>query len=84
MFIFLFSFIGLICEEMVLFAAIVVILFCFQYFNWILLGILGVIATVILISLIAKLVSYSKSSIRNRRELKKEAGKVYEYWMTHW
>lgn len=84
MFIFLFSFVGLLCEEMVLFAAIAVIFFCFENFSWILLGILGVIAVVILFTLIGKLISYISESIRFKKELKKDAGKIWKIWHTQW
>lgn len=84
MFIFLFSFVGLLCEEMVLFAAIAVIFFCIENFNWILLGILGVIAVVILFTLIVKLLSYIKFNISFKKELKKNAGKDWHIWHTKW
>lgn len=84
MFIFLFSFVGLLCEEMVLFAAIAVIFFCIENFNWILLGILGVIAVVILFTLIGKLLSYISYNISFKKELKKNAGKYWHIWHTKW
>lgn len=80
MFFFLFSFIGLLCEEMVLFAAIAVIFFCFENFSWILLGILGVIAAFILISLIVKQISFTVSWIRSEKEIKADMDFVRKAW----
>lgn len=80
MFIFLFSFVGLLCEEMVLFAVIAVIFFCFENFSWILLGILGVIAAVILFALIGKFISFIVSWIQSEKEIKADLDFVRKAW----
>ncbi|MCQ2601273.1 MAG: hypothetical protein MJ184_07915 [Treponema sp.] len=80
MFSVLFSFVGLLCEEMVLFAAIAVIFFCIENFSWILLGILGVFAAVILITLIGKFISYIISWIQSEKEIKADLDFVRKAW----